>query len=249
MKHKTFLGITLLMAMIMLSFSGNVSAYGSTTAKDVVLPYADFTNSDVTMDGKADESGFTTVTIDFTTAKSITVAFRHNADTIHVVMTSENPGWLALGWHNSKPSSTTGAGPMVDANIIIGGTTVRDDTGAYATHSADATNNIINSTASVTSSGATFEFLFPLASSDSVDQPLTVKEWGYFIVASGLSGNVDNGHGGADESYYLPNVYIQSSAGEAYKGPSGGGSAPFADPAIIVLALGLVAVGVKIKRK
>lgn len=251
MKNRSFLIVTLFLALMMLS-SVHVSAYGTSTAKDVVLPYVNFNNSDVTLDGKVDsgETGFTTFTIDFTTAKTITVNFRQNGDTMHVVMTSENPGWLAIGWHNAKPASTTGSGPMVGANIVIGGNNQsRDDTGAAGSHQADATNNIISSFSSVSSSGAAFEFLFPLASTDSVDQPLTAKAWGYFIFAEGLNSNIDNGHGGSDQSFYLPSVYIQSSAGEAYKSPSGGGSAPFADPAIIVLALGLVAVGVKIKRK
>ncbi len=237
------------MALTMLSFSGNVSAYGTLSTSDILLPYSDFTTGDVTFDGKADETGLFKFDITFTNDYTIHVAFRHNGENIHAVLTTNNAGWLALGWDNKTPASTTGAGPMVDANIVIGGNNMsRDDTGSYATHSADATNNNIKSYSTVTSSGASFEFLFPLASSDAVDQPLAVENWGYFIVATGISADVDNGHSGGEQAMYIKDVYIESSAKEGYKKKSGG-SAPFADPAIIALSLGLVAVLATIKRK
>ena len=237
------------MALIMLSLSGHASAYGTLSTTDILLPYVNFTTSDVTLDGKADETGFFKFKITFTAGFDIDIALRHNGENIHAVLTSSNPGWLALGWHNVTPASTTGAGPMVDANIVIGGNNMaRDDTGAYATHSADSVNNIVSYNSSVTSSGASFEFLFPLASSDQVDQPLSVKNYGYFIAATGISSDVDNNHDGEQQSIYIKDVYVESSEKEGYQKKSGG-STPFADPAIIVLALGLVAVVAKLKKK
>ena len=249
MKKITNIGIITFMVLAVISFSALASGSGLSTDQ-IMLSYVDFNASDVTLDGKADETGFFTFTITTNNGKVINVAFRQNGEDMHVVLTSTNQGWLAIGWHNSKPSSTSGAGPMVDANIITGGNNVaRDDTGSYATHSADTTNNIINYTSTVDSSGAKFEFLFPLASTDSVDQPLKVKDYGYFIFAAGISADIEDAHSGSQQAWYVPNVYIQSSDKEAYVKPSGGGSAPFADPTIILASLAVVAVFTKLKKK
>ena len=237
------------MALSVLTPSGNASVV-NTSKSDILLPYVDFNTSDVTLDGNADENDFFTFTITTSNGKTIDVAFRHNADTIHAVISSENQGWVAIGWHNETPASTTGAGPMVDANILIGGNNVaRDDTGIYGDHNADTENNLVNYTSTVTSNGAKFEFLFPLASPDAKDQPLEVKNYGYFIFATGASSDIDEGHSGDLQAQYVPNVYIESSDKEGYVKKPGGGSAPFADPVLIIASLSAVAIITKLKKK
>ena len=249
MKKILVFGILGFMILSMMAYSGYVSA-GSVSKDKVYIPYVNFDLKDITYDGKADESGFFTFSITTNNGKIIDVAWRQNGVDLHVVLTSTNPGWLAVGWQNKTPSSTTGAGPMVDANIITGGNNVsRDDTGSYGAHDADTTNNIINSFSVANSTGAKFEFTFPLQSPDPVDQALTAKSWGYFIFATGTSANIDDGHGGTQQAWYLPNVYIESSSQEGYKAPSGGGSTPFSSPAVILISLSFIAIFTKLKRK
>ena len=66
---------------------------------------------------------------------------------------------------------------------------------------------------------------------------------------AGLSADIEDAHSGSQQAWYVPNVYIQSSEKEAYVKPSGGGSAPFADPAVILASLAVVAVFAKLKKK
>ena len=249
MNKKFLTGMILVMMLPIFSSSNNALAAGKISESDILLPYVNFNTTDVTLDGAANEADFFTFTITTSNNKEINVAFRHNGETIHAVLTSNNAGWVAMGWHNAKPASETGAGPMVDANIIIGGSnTARDDTGVYGNHNADTTNNLFNYSSTVTSSGAKFEFLFPLASSDPKDQPLEVKNYGYFIFATGVSANVADAHDGELQSRYVPGVYIESSDKEGFQKTSGG-SAPFADPIFIVASLAVVAIITKLKKR
>lgn len=250
MKKIIAFGILGFMVLSMLAFSGGfATATTGTSTNKIYIPYVNFNVKDINYNGKADENGFFTFSITTASGIVINVAWRQNGVDLHAVLTTTNPGWVALGWHNSTPASTSGSGPMIGANIIIGGNKIaRDDTGAAGTHSADTVDNIINYSSTVTSKGAAFEFTFPLASPDPVDQALTVKSWGYFIFATGTSAtNLAAGHDGSLQAMYVPNVYIESSAKEGYKSPSK--SSPFADPAIIVISIGLLAIITKVKRR
>lgn len=247
MKKIVTLGMICFMVLSILAFSSMAGNAGTVDKTKIMIPYVNFTASSVKMNGIADESGFYTFTITMASGQTETVAWRQNGVDLHVVLTSNNPGWIAVGWHNKAPASDTGAGPMVGANIITAGNGIsRQDTGSYANHGPVAVDHIIANFSSISSSGAKFEFLFPLAGNSSYDQPLTAKSFGYFIFALGTSTNINLGHDGSEGAMYIPKVYIQSSALESY--PSSG-STPFASPAVILIALGLVGVIATKKRR
>jgi hypothetical protein len=233
--------------MVLISMTSGVFASGSVDNEKPMIPYVSFKDTDISFDGKPNETGFTTFIITTTSSSKINIAWRQNGEYLHVVASSPNQNWIAVGWYNKVPASVTGAGIMNGANIIMGSNeTVRDDTGKTGTHNADSKNDIINSKAIVDSNGVSFEFLFPLSSSDDVDEPLTVKSYGYFIFALGESTNVDDGHAGNLDAFYLAGVYIESSDKEGYVAPP---SAPFADYIIILFSLGFLVSILKLRKK
>lgn len=223
---------------------------GSQSTDKPLVPYVDFQTSSVVYDGKADETGFNSVTITLKNSNVITVNWRHNGNDLHVVMSADTTGYVAIGWHNSAKSGSGGT-LMDGANIIIGTystkAVVEDDIGANSFHEKDGTDDIIGSNATEVSGTTSVEFTFPLASSDtSEDVSLKVKSFGYFIFSVGTDDDITAMHAdGANGAYYMPNVYIQSVDGEAYKAPASGS---FADPIFILGALAIGAVYYK-KRK
>jgi hypothetical protein len=246
MRSKNFYSFSLLV-IFLLTLQTNTTLGHKTISNDKpLIPYIDFTINDILFDGEHEETGFESIITTTASEYSLTIYFRHNGENLHVVITTDNYGWIAIGWHNKIPPSTTGAGIMNEANIIIGSNeTIRDDTGKIGTHVADTTNNIINSSVIADNTQTTLEFLFPLSSSDIDDQPLTIKSYGYFIFATGETYNVDDGHDGMNNALYLPNVYIQSNDKESYVIPS----TPFTDPISIIFTLGSVALLYRLKHK
>lgn len=246
---KTFVfGIISLIVLSLMTCPG-YAVSDPVSKNKIYIPYVNFNLSNITYDGKADENGFFTFSISTLSGKIINVAFRQNGIDLHVVLSTPNQGWLAIGWQNKTPSSIYGAGPMVGANIVIGGNnTARDDTGAYAAHNPDKINNIINYSSTINNRGARFEFTFPLASPDPVDQRLSIKSVGFFIFATGISPDLNAGHGGSEQAMYLPNVYIESSKKEGYQN-SLANSTSFASTLLVIFSLGILAILVKLKRK
>ena len=247
MLQKNFIAIV---ALLMLFFSTTTfiaQSSGTLDNNKVYIPYVDFQNGDVTVDGQASEQGFFSFTITVKDGKLIHVHWRHNADTLHVVLNTDGTGWVAAGWTDATPSATTGANVMLNMNIITGSSDgVRDDTGGAGTHQADEVNNIIESEATTGDSGTDFEFLFPMVSTDAVDPPLVAKAYAYFIFAAGVNVDLDSAHASSSQAMYVPNVYIESADKEGYKAPP---SAPFGDIATILLALTFLPVSLKLKNK
>lgn len=231
-----------------LTLTDQANSSGKISIQEIYIPYEDFTTSDVQMDGKTDEGNFFNFTISLDSGDVLNIYWRHNADNLHAVLKSEINAWLALGWHNDTPSSTSGAGVMNKANILIGSNAgQRDDTGVTGNHNADTTqDNYVAKFGNFDGTYTTFEFLFPLSSSDPVDNPLTIGKYGYFIFAVGSSPDIELIHsGGSTGAEYVPNVYIETNSKEGYVAPA---SAPFADLNTILLALTIPSIIVFRKR-
>lgn len=219
---------------------------GKTSTDRIYIPYQPFKSSDVKTDGLVDEPGFFNFTISLDDGNVLFVWWRQNGTLLHVVMQCQVDAWLAVGWLNSTPSSTLGVSIINHANILIGSNnSVRDDTGYAGGLSTDTTNNFISSIAFYKQNNTNFEFLFPLASTDPVDQPLSVGGYGYFTFAVGINSNPDSGHDGSTGAMYIPNVYLETSKKEGYIGNS---TAPFGDTMIILVSITIFSVIKKFKK-
>lgn len=238
MNKKLFQFNLLVTIFLITSFTSQVLSGGEIDTTEPMIPYADFSNSDVTLDGMPSEPGLEQITIDLTSGAEMIVSWRHNSDTLHVVLSSTYTGWLGVGWFNSVPQSTTGRSVMVDANMVVGydnnGMYIEDGTGSRDGPDIDETNNTVDYFVDKASPGAILEFLFPLASTDPVDQPLSEKAFGYFIFASSDSPTLASGHLSREQAIYIEKVYIESSAKEGYQSSP---NADFGSFSFIILPL------------
>lgn len=239
------IGLIFLCIVSTTTFQGSTS--GKTSVNNVLIPYVNFSSADCNINGLADEYGFFNFIISLDSGIAIQVWWRHNSDDLHVILQVQTNIWLAIGWLNSTPKSSTGASVIDHANILIGSNnSIQDDTGYLSALKTDSKNNFISSIAFYNGSDTNFEFLFPLQSNDPLDQSLTMKGYGFFIFAVGLNANVNDGHGGSERAMYIPNVYIESQQKEGYIKPV---SAPFIDSASVFIALTLFSSFLLIRRK
>ena len=218
------------------------NASGKISFNNIFIPFQQFKTSEVQINGIPDESGFFNFTISLDDGNVLHTWWRQNGDLLHVVLQAQVDAWLAIGWLNSAPSSTSGIAIITNANILVGSNeSVRDDTGYAGGLTTDLVNNFISSIAFYNQSATDFEFLFPLDSNDSVDQPLQIGGYGFFTFAVGLNSNIDSGHGGSKGAFYLPNVYIETSNKEGFKNPI---TTPFTDLPTIFIALTVSGLGI-----
>jgi hypothetical protein len=250
-KNKVFkLFLLTLLVIGLASVKPGISGGTQSTDKPLI-PYVDFETTSVTYDGKANEAGFESLTITYSTTSgnTMTVKWRHNGVDLHVVISADTTGYVAIGWNNVAKSGS-GATLMDGANMVLGtfGTSAvtADHIGSSGSHEADTSNDIIDSTVIEESGSTTMEFTFPLASTDSEDVALSVKSFGYFLFSIGGDDDLSAQHiEGAAGAHYMPNVYIESSDKEGYVEPTNGS---FAEPIFILGALVIGAVYYKKKK-
>lgn len=254
MNRKSFFVLVIVLTFFLLAVPIDVQAKGTVDPNELYLPTYRFKTNNITLDGFAGESGFWNFTVTTPDGATIWASWRQNGDDVHIVMASNQTGFIAVGWKETRPANESIDEVLNGSNVIIGAENqARDDTGLYGGKQAVDANlldNIINSTVFVDTNGIHMEFTYPLQDSCPIDANITVGEWSYMIFATGSENSLNATFDLNTNAVYSADAYIGTWMDtEYYPNPDAPHTGlPFTDPVIVLFAIVLLPVIKKLKK-
>lgn len=238
--------VQILLIIVVLLSPMAVLGHKTVNTDQPMLPYVNFSTNDITYDGQHNESGFKQIIITTQYDTVITTYWRQNGNDLHIVLDANAFRWVALGWSTSKPAVTDGVSVLNNMNIILAtNETVKQYTGTSSGLVLDKASNVEKSTVQIDQFGIYSEFLYSLKDNNTAGQILTPKTFNYFIFVVGESYTVNTTITDFGNIFYLPAVYVESSAKEGYQA----NNASFGSLGMVLLSFIVFSFAIKYKRK
>ena len=245
MKFKPIFILCSFLCLLFVSVPHQVQAKGSVSTENVFIPFSFYQTGNFSLDTKTNKPDLFNFNVTTSDGSTIWISWRHNLNTVDVIMSSNQTGYIAVAWNPYASLSSSLTDFLGNSNVIVGSNnTVRDYTG-YFNQTYSSIDKVVNSTMITDNQGIRMEFLYNITGS-----LIQISIFTHMIFATGSINNLDSNFNTNTTAVYVPSVYVGTWMDTGYPNwlLSTSKASPFADLYTILFAMAILP-AIQLKRK